>query len=348
MLNVALYIKKYSGALAKLSPLASFTAALLWLYMLDAASFELMWKGRTFQLFFIWLVTLELILSHENISSTKISKITSWRTLAFFAALILPTFYVAASFYGGLNDAITTWATQNRIQWASSMPLSTEYLIFTCLFCLMVYLSFGIKGLKFYALPIFFLGLVGLLYTVDNIFPYGQFTPFQILVPTTATLSAVILNLMGYSTSISYGQDNLGGTMPFLTVINPNIAEAHPTTFAIAWPCAGIESLLIFTVVALLFLKRMNISRKTKIGFFVFGATVTYLINALRIVSIFLIGMTYGVNSLEVDLFHFYYGPLYAVIWIVTYPLIIILIQKLLIKRKRPKLQHVNTVTLSV
>ncbi|MGF3522790.1 MAG: exosortase/archaeosortase family protein [Candidatus Bathyarchaeia archaeon] len=322
--------------LVKLSPLIAFAAALLWLYMLDAASFELMWKGRTFQLFFIWLVALELILSHENIQPTKISKITSGRTLAFLTALALPIFYVAASFYGGLNDAITRWATQSRIQWASSMALSTEYLIFTCLFCLMVYLSLGLKGLKFYALPTFFLGLVGLLYTVDNVFPYGQFTPFQILVPTTATLSASILNWIGYPTTVNYGQNNLAN-MPLLTAINPHIAGAPPTTFAIAWPCAGIESLLIFTVVALLFLKRMNIPTKTKIGFFVFGAAVTYLINALRIVNIFLLGMTYGVNSLEVDLFHFYYGPLYAVIWIVTYPLIIILIQKRCSKREQPK-----------
>jgi len=344
MRNSVLRIKNHSDILLKLSPLAAFTGALLLLYMLDATSFELMWKGRTFQLFFVWLVILELILSHENLSPTKGLKLTSARMLGFFMALILPTVYVAVSFYGGLNDAITKWATQSHIQWAGSMPLSSEYLIFACLFCLIVYLSFGIKGLKFYALPIFFLTLVGLLYTVDNVFPYGQFTPFQILVPTTTFLSASILNLMGYPTSITYGQNSLGGNMPFLTAINPNMAGTPSTTFAIAWPCAGIESFLIFTVVALLFLKRMNFSLKAKIGFFMFGAAVTYLINAFRIVNIFLLGMKYGVNSLEVNLFHFYYGPLYAITWIVTYPLIIILIQKYC-RRKKPRSQNATATT---
>jgi exosortase/archaeosortase family protein len=145
---------------------------------------------------------------------------------------------------------------------------------------------------------------------------------------------------MGYPTSIAYAQNSLAGNMPYLTAINPHVVGTPSTTFAIAWPCAGIESFLIFTVVALLFLKRMNFSWKAKIGYFVFGATITYLINALRIVNIFLIGMAQGANSLEVDLFHFYYGPLYAVTWIVAYPLIIMLSQNLwhkIKKHKQPK-----------
>jgi thaumarchaeosortase len=288
-----------------------------------------MWKGRTFQLFFIWLICIELILGWENLQVNKIKKLQSIRTIGFITTLTLPTIYVVASFYWGLNNAITDLATQSRIQWASSMPLSTEYLIFTILFCLIVYLSFGFKGLKYYSVPAFFAAIVGCLYTVDNIFPYGQFTPFQIFVPTTTALAAAILNFIGYPTSITFGQNSLAGNMPFLTAVNPNIIGNPSTTFAIAWPCAGIESFLLFTVVALLFIKRINFSFKVKIGYFVFGAVVTYLINVLRVVNIFLIGMSQGANSLEVDLFHFYYGPLYAVTWIIAYPLIIILSQNL-------------------
>jgi thaumarchaeosortase len=327
---------KKMSMLLKLLPIAAFAVPLVWLYFLDAASFELMWKGRTFQLFFIWLFSLELILGWENLQANKISKWVSARTLALIAALALPTLYVAASSYWGLNAAITNWATQSHIQWANSMPLSTEYLIFATLFCLIVYLLFGAKGLKDFSVPAFFLGIVGVLYTIDNVFPYGQFTPFQIFVPTTTSLAAAILNLMGYTTSISYGQNSLeGGNMPILTATNPSnpTISAH---FAIAWPCAGIESFLIFTVVILLFLKRMPISWKGKIGYFVFGAAITYLINALRIVNIFLIGMNNG----NIAMFHFYYGPLYAITWIVSYPLIIMLTQNIYSKIKKRRQQE--------
>jgi thaumarchaeosortase len=333
MPNLPLDTKKHMNTLLKLLPIAAFAVPLVWLYFLDAASFELMWKGRTFQLFFIWLVSLELILGWKNLQASKISKWVSARTLAFIAALVLPTLYVAASSYWGLNAAITNWATQSHIQWANSMPLSTEYLFFAALFCLIAYLSFGAKGLKDFSVPAFFLGLVGVLYTIDNVFPYGQFTPFQIFVPTTTALAAAILTLMGYTTSIDYGQNSLQDKMPFLTATNTHISGAPSTTFAIAWPCAGIESFLIFTVVVLLFLKRMPISLKGKIGYFVFGAAITYLINALRIVNIFLIGMNKG----NIDMFHFYYGPLYAITWIVSYPLIIILTQNTYNKIKKTR-----------
>lgn len=233
-------------------------------------------------------------------------------------ALLLPTVYVVTSKHLGLNDAITEVSRQSGVATWNSMALSTEYLVFTVLFCTIVFLQFGKKGLKDFSVPALFLGTVGVLYTIDNIYPYGQFTPFQLLVPTTATLAASALNLMGYQTSVTSVAN-----MPRLTAIDP----ANPlrtATFDIAWPCAGIESLLIFTVVALLFLKRMPLSWKAKTVAFVFGAAVTYLINVLRIVTFYPIGMDYGVNSEQVRMFHNYYGPLYSIAWIVAYPLLIL------------------------
>jgi exosortase/archaeosortase family protein len=324
-------IRAKSGLFFKLLLLASFAVPFIWLYFLDGLSFELMWKGRTFQLFFIWLIGLELILDWETLRATKLNKLFSPRTVAFTLALVLPTLYVAASYYGGLNGAITNWATQSSIQWADSMPLSTEYLVFALLFCLIIWLSAGIKGLKAFFVPTFFLVLVGILYTIDNVFPYGQFTPFQIFVPTTTALAAAFLNMMGYSTSISYEQSNLQGNMPILTATN--LQTGASSTFQIAWPCAGIESFLIFTVIILLFLKRMPLSWKSKLGYFIFGAAVTYIINSLRIVNIFLIDMSGG----NIDMFHFYYGPLFAMAWIVSYPVIILLSQKVWKKIRKTK-----------
>jgi thaumarchaeosortase len=320
----------------KLLPLVAFAIPLLWLYLLEPTTFEAMWKGRTFQLFFIWLVGLELILGWETLAESSLRKLVSARTFAFAAIMTLPTLYVAASYYLGLNAAIASWATQSQITWATTMALSTEYIAFGVMFLAIVLLSFGFKGLKAFSIPAFFLFAVGLIYTIDNVYPYGQFTPFQIFVPTTAALASAILNFMGYTTSMSYVQTSMQGTMPLLTASNPqNFSTA---TFSIAWPCAGIESFLIFTVVVLLFLKRMNISLKGKIGYFAFGAAVTYLINAFRIVNIFTAGMVYGENSVQVQDIHLYYGPLYAMAWIVAYPLLIIVSQSLWNRIHKPKL----------
>ena len=314
MQAVLSFLKKHETALLKLLPLVAFAVPLLWLYLLDAGSFELMWKGRTFQLFFVWLIALELILGWDSLQPNHITTRFSAKRLAFITALLFPTMYVVLSNYLGLNTAIAEVSRQSGVTWWDSMALSTEYLFFTALFCAMIYMQFGKKGLKDFSVPAVFLGIVGALYTIDNVFPYGQFTPFQLLVPTTANLAASALNLMGYQTSLT-----TPGAMPRLTATDP----ANPmrtATFDIAWPCAGIESLLIFTVVALLFLKRMPISWKAKIGYFAVGAAVTYSINILRIATIFTIGM----NGEDVQMFHFYYGPLYSIAWIVSYPLLIL------------------------
>ncbi|NLE05017.1 MAG: archaeosortase/exosortase family protein [Crenarchaeota archaeon] len=226
------------------------------------------------------------------------------------------------------NTAITNWALQSNIEWANSMPLSIEYLVFAGLFCLIAGVFFGFRELKAFFVPTFFLALVGILYTIDNVFPYGQFTPFQIFVPTTTAIAAIVLGLLGYNTNIVYEQNSLQGNMPVLTAIDP--VSGISSSFKIAWPCAGIESFLIFTVITLLFLKRMHFSWKSKVGIFIFGAVITFIINVLRVVNIFLIDMK-GVN---IEAFHFYYGPLVAIAWIVSYPLIILGVQKILDKRK--------------
>ena len=314
MQAVLSFLKKHETALLKLLPLMAFALPILWLYLLDAGSFELMWKGRTFQLFFVWFIALELILGWESLQPNRITKQFSAKTLAFIAALLLPTMYVVFANYLGLNTAIAEASRQSGVTWWDSMALSTEYLVFTALFCAMIYMQFGKKGLKNFSVPAVFLGIVGALYTIDNIFPYGQFTPFQLLVPTTANLAASVLNLMGYQTSLT-----TAGAMPRLTATDP-VNPMRTATFDIAWPCAGIESLLIFTVVALLFLKRMQIGWKAKIGYFAVGAAVTYSINIFRIATIFTIGM----NGEDVQMFHFYYGPLYSIAWIVSYPLLIL------------------------
>ena len=337
MWNILLKVREQS-TLLKLLPLVAFAVAFAWLYMLEPATFQLLWKGRTFELFFIWLIGLELILGWEELQPFKFVKKTSVRTVALITTLVLPTLYVVASYYWGLNDAISNWSIQNHltqglaaqvaVSWERSMPLALEYLVFAALFCAIVYLSYGFKGIKSFSVPAFFMVLVGLIYTIDNVFPYGQFTPFQVFVPTTTNLAAAILNMMGYTTSITYSQN-----MPNLTATNPHNLAAT-ATFSIAWPCAGIESFLIFTVIILLFMKRMQISLRAKVGYFVFGVAVTYVINALRIVNIFLIGMT----GASIDAFHYYYGPLFALTWIVMYPIIILASQSILHKIRNPKL----------
>ncbi|HXX88531.1 MAG TPA: exosortase/archaeosortase family protein [Candidatus Acidoferrum sp.] len=308
-------------------PVISFIPAFSILYILYPASFEATWKGRTFYLFFMWLVCLELILNWDKIQKPKVNRTRSVRTVLFIAVLVLPTVYVIASNYLGINDALVNLATKYNVDptLVGWVPLSTEYLVLTVFFVLTVYLGFGARSLKDFALPAIFLAAIGMMYTIDNFFPNGTFTPFQLPVPITTQLAADVLNLMGHATRITETTGTPDGWLSILHVIDPKTGlDIISPPIAIAWPCAGVESLIIYTITILVFLQGSTISWTRRAIYFVFGAVVTFFINVLRIVTLFTIALQYGDQSSQFNDFHFYYGQLYSITWIMLYPLIII------------------------
>jgi thaumarchaeosortase len=332
ILKIAHIVKENNNILISILLIFAFTIPFFILYSLYPESYEATWKGRTYYLFFLWLIFLELILSWEKIQVNKLKKLKSIRTIAFIILLLLPTTYVVAANYYGLNNAIMELAIKNNVPRAHEIPLSTEYLIFTMLFALTILLIHGHEGLMSHSISVIFLGIMGLIYTVDSLYPYGSFTPFQILVPTTATLAASVLTLMGYQTE---WMGQFFGT-PVLRVWNQK-GEAF---FGVAWPCSGIDSLIIYSVTVLLFLKGSVISWKQRAVYFIIGAAITYFINILRIATIFIIAIDYGMDSSQVQQFHNYYGSLYSITWIITYPLIIIGVQALWRKIKSRRIQN--------
>jgi thaumarchaeosortase len=322
-------LKKYSVTIIMLLPLFSIIApfAILYFYQ-DTAyppypyyykvytnTFEATWKGRTFYLFFLWLFTLEMILGWEALKTVK-QKLKSIKTTMFVITLLLPTVYIIVANFYGFNRAIVNWTYERGMRpperppdW---MPLSTEYLVLTVLFALTIIVGYGTTGLTNYSISIVFLGIIGLIYTIDNLYPKGQFTPFQILVPTTSMLAAYVLNLLGYRTAFLTPTEG----MPHLEVSN----STRSWNAVIAWACSGIDSLIIYSVTILLFLKKSAIPTKQRIIYFIIGAAVTFFINILRIATIFII----GVNGGDWEAFHNFYGQLYSITWIILYPLIII------------------------
>lgn len=322
----------------KLLPLIAFLVPLAIFYYIEPHSFEATWKGRTYHLFFVWLILLETILGWEKLQSQtpqlrSLKNIT--RNVLFAVVAILPAAYVVSANYLGLNSFILRWSEESKIPLANLMPLSFEYLVFAILLVAIVLLGLGLRQLQFFSISTFFAGIIGAIYVIDNLYPYGRFTPFQIIVPTTTMLAANILSAMGYTTTLAVVTSTTYGSMPYLQIVD---AVGRRTAFAIAWPCSGVESLLVYSVVILLFLKNSALPIAHKAIYFTVGAIVTYFINILRIVTIFLISInTGGGLTPQTQRFHDYYGQLYSIAWIVSYPLLIIGVQALIRKVRKRK-----------
>jgi len=269
----------------------------------------------------LWLCFLETIIGYERLSVFQLNKkrIGRFFILAFFISL--PTIYVVVANFFGLNEMIKALAEKNMVHHARLVPFSMEYLIFSVLLCAIVVSAYGIVGLEEFSISIAFLGVVGLTYAMDQLYPFGRFMPFQSLVfPTTSLAQSVLNFLLAYPTKIEISMDTTYGYTPILKVYDPANPFRPLAGYRIAWPCAGVESLLIYTLTILLFLKKSEIPTLQKVIYFAMGAVITYLSNVLRIVSIYLV----KINGGNPSLFHDLYGPLYSIIWITSYPLIMV------------------------
>jgi thaumarchaeosortase len=317
-------IKETLGTLIKILPIIAFVPPFLILYALFPANFETTWKGRMFYIFFIWLASLEVIMNWESLA-TKVKKLASARNAIFIASLFLPAMYVIVSNFFGLNNIIISWAQSSNVGWPKDMPVSIEYLVFAALFVLLMWAEFGFAGLKNSAISSLFLATIGIIFTIDSLYPYGSFTPFQAPVPAISSLAASFFNLMGYKATISNSFYS-GSWVTYLQVQNPRIpinVYTNPVGFYVAWPCAGIESLIIYTGTILVFLRASAFSLKRKAVYFSVGAIVTYFINVLRIATFVVLGMQFGDQSPQINDFHDLYGSLYSITWIVAYLLIL-------------------------
>jgi len=336
MSQIIQIIKRNLNTLIRLLPLFAFIPPIVILYALYAWSFEQTLHGRTFLLFFVWLVSLEIIMGWDELHTIKLKKLKSVRAVLLAIALLLPTVYVIVENYCGLKAFIENVAKGMGVGETSWPAVSVEYLVFMVFLILITLLLYGVNGLSEFSVSILFAGAIGTLFVIDNVYPYGKFTPLQALVPATTTIVAYIFNLMGYKTRITFVNSSAYGSFPYLTVTNP---QGVSVGLGIAWVCSGIESLIIYTVTIVLFLRKTNTSLKIKAVYFAIGAIVTYFINIFRIVMLFLLAIEYGQRSPQWQQFHNYYGMLYSVMWIVAYPLIIIGSQALWHKLKESQIK---------
>lgn len=315
-------MKNVKNLLIKVAPIISFIIPIAILYHLEPASFEKAWRGRIFLIFFIWIALLEAILDWERLQIKFMVNKSFKRAFLFLLSALVPTIFVIIFNYYKYNERVVRIATENGIaEWiAKELPASLEFLFLTVLFCLTVLIAYGIENLPVFSGSIFFLGIMGLLFTIDDLHPGGKFAPLQMLVPVTAFFAASFLGLAGYKVTLSEFNDPIYGLV--------SILEVNSEQFKIGWICAGVESLVIYTVVIFLFLKKSDIAAKRKLLYFILGAAVTYLINIMRIFTLVMIALSGNMKYFH-D-FHNFYGSFYSITWITIYPIIIMGIESLL------------------
>ena len=302
--------------------------------------FDYTWKGRLFLLFFLWLFVLEYLLNLEKPSKKDLETKprSHFKVLAIFICAIIPLIYIFSVNFLGLDQTVikvgemlrgeywrthfSDWQHILRAAW----PLSFEYLVFTVSFLVTTLLAYGKDGLKKFSITLAFIAGISVIYLIDTIYPYGVFKPLQLLALPTAACAAALLDILGYPFILSFspGLDS----MPIIRTQS----AGQMVSIGIAWPCAGVHSLFLYTLIILLLFKKSNISSFRKLLYFIVGAIGTYSVNVLRIIVYFIIRVNEGLTAAQT--FHDVYGELLFVVWILLYILLIVGIQKFRLAEK--------------
>ena len=314
----------------------------------ESFAFELTWKGRMFLLVFLWLLLIESATDWKKLVDEKPKN--RYIMLASLICALIPTIYVIATNFLGLDltilrigndvfgihsvaDIDKPWDFLLNWHW----PISCEYIVLAVFFIGAVILAYKTKGLKTLSISLALLGGIGVAYMFDTIYPFGVFKPLQAFALPTAATTAALFDLLGYTVRLVFPVYAAGSYLPHL-IVTMGEKTASGT---IAWACAGVQSLLLYVVIILVFFKKADMSAFRKLAYFIIGLFGTFFVNVLRVFSIFVISINYG-NDAGTD-FHNTYGEMYSVIWILLFILLIGCIQRfMLVERTKNAFQRIS------
>lgn len=326
--------------------LACFVAAIALLVVLDYANiesitkfnegfyFDYTWKGRLFLLFFLWLFVLETSLNWDPPKETpELKPLINVKTIASIICALFPLIYIISVNFLGLNQTVIDLGDALRGDYwrtyflgdlgyllGAAWPLLVEYFVFSVSFLATILLAYGKDGVKKFGITLALIVGISGVYFMDIFFPYGVFKPLQLLSLPTAACAAILLDVLGYSFTLSFSPG--AKAMPIIRTY----ASGKWYSVGIAWPCAGVHSMFLYTLIILLLFKKSSMSRFRKLAYFIVGAIGTYSVNILRILTYFNILLNQGLDAAQT--FHDVYAELLFVAWILIYIVLIICIEK--------------------
>ena len=286
---------------------------ILFALVLFPDTFSLSWnQGRGGFLFALAFIVAELV-------GLKIG-ISKKRLLAIIPLAVLTMAYLAALEYG-LRDYIEEISTEYNVELIFSWVWMWDFIVMAIFVVASVSILFGKRWIRISpAGPIFLSGSAVIL-SLDAFFPYDTLGPLQYVVPHLVQTNAWMITVLdvGFATA----RDN----MLFLR------GDHGPFALQVFWPSAGVHSIIIYSLVMMAFLFKMNIPPKRKAGYFVLGIIGTIGVNMIRIFSLSLFALKISTNPAEFEEFHSIAGEIMFLPWLFIFLMIVTYVETKRLKR---------------
>ncbi len=282
-------------------------------------SFSMSWnQGRGGFLFGLAFIVAEII---------GIKFIVSKRRLIFGVPLAIATitYFVLLDF--GLHDYIINAAPAFNVQLIYSWEWFWDFLVITIFAISASILMFGKKWIRIVIAGPVFLGGSAIILSLDAFFPYDTLGPLQYFVPHLVQTNVWIIN--AFDLGVATARDNL----MFLR------GDHGPFALQVFWPSAGVHSVVIYSLVMMAFLLKMNIKQNRKFMYFGLGILGTIIINMIRIFSLSVFALKVSTNPVEFEEYHSVAGEIMFLPWLFAFLLVVTVIETKRMKKKEASLQ---------
>jgi len=282
-------------------------------------SFSMSWnQGRGGFLFGLAFIVAEIIGIKFIVSRTR---------LIFGIPLAVATiiYFVLLDF--GLHDYIINAAPAFNVQLIYSWEWFWDFLVITIFAISASILMFGKKWIRIVIAGPVFLGGSAIILSLDAFFPYDTLGPLQYFVPHLVQTNVWIIN--AFDLGVATARDNL----MFLQ------GDHGPFALQVFWPSAGVHSVVIYSLVMMAFLLKMNIKQNRKLMYFGLGIIGTIIINLIRIFSLSVFALKVSTNPVEFEEYHSVAGEIMFLPWLFAFLLVVTVIETKRMKKKEASLQ---------
>ena len=282
-------------------------------------SFSMSWnQGRGGFLFGLAFIIAEIVGIKFIVSRTRL-------IFGIPLAIVTIIYFVLLDF--GLHDYIINAAPAFNVQLIYSWEWFWDFLVITIFAISASILMFGKKWIRIVIAGPVFLAGSAIILSLDAFFPYDTLGPLQYFVPHLVQTNVWIINAFELGTATA--RDNL----MFLQ------GDHGPFALQVFWPSAGVHSVVIYSLVMMAFLLKMNIKQNRKIMYFVLGIIGTIVINLIRIFSLSVFALKVSTNPVEFEEYHSVAGEIMFLPWLFGFLLVVTIIETKRMKKKEASLQ---------
>jgi len=276
-------------------------------------SFSLSWnQGRGGFLFAMAFIAAELVGLKLVIPKKRLIAIIPLAAITIIYLVILET---------GLRNYLISIAPNYHVQLVYSWTWMWDFIVMAIFFVAAMTILFGKRWIRISpAGPIYTVG-TAIILSLDAFFPYDTLGPLQYVVPYLVKLNTYLI------TALHLGIASAHNNVMFLS------GDHGPFALQVFWPSAGVHSIIIYSLVMMAFLLKMNIPPKRKAMYFVFGVIGTIGVNVIRIFSLSLFVLKISTNVSDFESFHSVAGEIMFLPWLFVFLLVVTYIETRRLKK---------------